>query len=148
MAVRIYLDNPNPVYTNLDVISGKVVLSINREEAFTAIVVKLECESKTKLASPRSDGRRDYDIELEVHKVQNFTPLSNSSLIIYSYCTKRLRFSPLLALFKQRLKGLVIPCLPASTSSPSSSRLVNPDCISSCLETEVVSFLLTMLAHK
>lgn len=69
MAVRIYLDNPNPVYSNLDIISGKAVLSLNREEAFTAIVVKLECESKTKLASPRSDGRRDYDVELEVHKV-------------------------------------------------------------------------------
>jgi hypothetical protein len=71
MAVRIRLDNPNPVYTNLDVISGKALLSINKEEAFTAIVVKLECESKTRLAAPRIDAsrRQNSDVELEIHKV-------------------------------------------------------------------------------
>lgn len=71
MAVHIQLSNANSVYTNLDIISGKAVLSIQREEAFSAIVVKLECESRTKLASPNQGRRRDYEVELECHKVGN-----------------------------------------------------------------------------
>lgn len=69
MAVHIQLDKNNSVYTNLDIISGKAILTIQREEAFSAIVVKLECESRTKLAAPNSGRRRDYDVELECHKV-------------------------------------------------------------------------------
>ena len=68
MAVHLQLDKKNLVYTNCDVISGKAILSIQRQEAFSAITVKLECESRTKLAAP-SQGRRDYDVELECHKV-------------------------------------------------------------------------------
>ena len=46
-------------------------MSLSREETFTAIVVKLECESRTRLAAPRDDRRGDrYDQELEVHKVR------------------------------------------------------------------------------
>ena len=72
MAVYIRLEKSNNVYTNLDMITGKAVLAIQRAEAFSAIVVKLECESRTKLAAP-SQGRRgrDYEIELECHKVRN-----------------------------------------------------------------------------
>ncbi len=71
MSIRIILQaGTNHVFTNLDVISGIVVLTLNREETFTAIVVKLECESRTRLADPREDRRGSkYDQELEVHKV-------------------------------------------------------------------------------
>ena len=70
MAVHIQLNRINSVHTNLDIISGKAVLSIHREEAFTAIVVKLECESRTKLVAPNQGRRRDYEAELECHKVR------------------------------------------------------------------------------
>lgn len=52
MSVRIALNNPPEFYTNLDVISGKVVLGINRPESIGAIIVKLEGESKTALGTP------------------------------------------------------------------------------------------------
>lgn len=54
MSVRITLDNPPPFYTNLDVISGKVVLGVSRPETVGAVIVKLEGESKTALGSPDS----------------------------------------------------------------------------------------------
>ena len=70
MSIQIQLDRGNNVFTNLDNITGKIILNLFREEALTAIVVKLECESRTRLAAPRIDSRRDnYDTELEVHKV-------------------------------------------------------------------------------
>lgn len=52
MSVRIALSNPPEFYTNLDVISGKVVLGINRPESIGAVIVKLEGESKTALSTP------------------------------------------------------------------------------------------------
>ncbi|KAJ4421465.1 hypothetical protein N0V82_003729 [Gnomoniopsis sp. IMI 355080] len=52
MSVRIALNSPPEFYTNLDVISGKVVLGINRPEAIGAVIVKLEGESKTALGTP------------------------------------------------------------------------------------------------
>ena len=71
MAVRIRLDKNDTVYTNLDVISGKAIVSIMREEAFSTINVKLECESRTRLGAPGSQGRQrnNHETELEVHKV-------------------------------------------------------------------------------
>ena len=69
MAVYIRLDKTSSFYTNYNTIYGKAILSIQREEAFSAIVVKLECESRTKLATPNQGRRRDYDVELETHKV-------------------------------------------------------------------------------
>jgi hypothetical protein len=68
MTVSIHLDKRNSVFTNLDVVSGTIVLSLAREETFSAITVKLECESRTRLAAPRNDRGR-YDTELEVHKL-------------------------------------------------------------------------------
>lgn len=52
MSVRIALNDPPEFYTNLDVISGKVVLGINRPESIGAVIVKLEGESKTALGTP------------------------------------------------------------------------------------------------
>lgn len=58
MSVRIALTNPPEFYTNLDNISGKIILGINRPEPVAAIIVKLEGESKTALGAPNvlSDG--------------------------------------------------------------------------------------------
>lgn len=52
MSVRIALTNPPEFYTNLDVISGKVILGISRPESIGAVIVKLEGESKTALGAP------------------------------------------------------------------------------------------------
>ena len=76
MAVRIHLDNPHTCYTNLDFISGKVILSLGREETITAITVKLEGESSTTLTRPpplqTAHGRPrggDSDVVNEKHKI-------------------------------------------------------------------------------
>ena len=69
--VRIHLDNPHAFYTNLDFISGKVVLSLTTEETVSAISVKLEGESKTMLLRPaREYEKRDRDsLAAEHHKI-------------------------------------------------------------------------------
>ncbi|MCJ1419732.1 hypothetical protein MMC32_006088 [Xylographa parallela] len=78
MAVHIQLDRPHAYFTNLDIITGRVILSIFSEETISAINVKLECESRTRLAMPprgdprRGSGSRGSDRaqnELEVHKL-------------------------------------------------------------------------------
>lgn len=52
MSVRIQLDNPHSFYTNLDFISGRVILSLTSDESVSAILVKLEGESRTVLMRP------------------------------------------------------------------------------------------------
>lgn len=54
MSIRISLADPPEFYTNLDIISGKVILGISRPEEIGAITVKLEGESKTALCTPDS----------------------------------------------------------------------------------------------
>lgn len=58
MSIRIVLDQQPEFYTNLDVIVGRVVLSLNRAEQVGGIIVKLEGESKTALTVP--NGFDDY----------------------------------------------------------------------------------------
>ena len=81
MSVRIILDKGPEVYTNLDLVTGRVLLRLQREETLAAIVVKLECESRTRLAQPYDDRRNTYDTELEVHKVGDGT-VAESFLIL------------------------------------------------------------------
>ncbi|MCJ1476447.1 hypothetical protein MMC13_005113 [Lambiella insularis] len=70
MAVHIQLDRPHAYFTNLDIITGKAILTIFGEETISAINVKLESESRTRLAAPSQGGRRDKaQTELEVHKL-------------------------------------------------------------------------------
>ncbi|KAI4271205.1 MAG: hypothetical protein L6R35_006558, partial [Caloplaca aegaea] len=76
MAVRIVLNDQRSWYTNLDVISGKIILSLPRRETITAITVKLEGESITHLVGDvpiaiSAMGRRTHDemVETEFHKV-------------------------------------------------------------------------------
>ena len=74
MSVRIQLDGRHAHFTNLDNISGVVVLSILSYETISAINVKLEGESRSRLAGP-SNPRATYDpyerdqAQLEIHKV-------------------------------------------------------------------------------
>lgn len=74
MAVRIQLDRPHAHFTNLDFITGKVQLQINTSETISNVIVKMEGESKTRLAVPEMyqyDRRDAGRTELEVHKVGN-----------------------------------------------------------------------------
>ena len=60
MSVRIQLDKPHVHFTNLDFITGRVILSILNNEKISAILVKLEGESRTRLAEaqlPQLDYR-------------------------------------------------------------------------------------------
>ncbi|KAI9925706.1 hypothetical protein ASPWEDRAFT_113742 [Aspergillus wentii DTO 134E9] len=71
MSVTVHLDKPHTHFTNLDFLSGKVVLHLPSEAAVGGIQVKLEGESRTRLSGPRhphheSDKRR---AESEVHKI-------------------------------------------------------------------------------
>ena len=79
MAVQIQLDRPHAHFTNLDFITGRVILSIVNNETISAIVVKLEGESKTRVAvtqlPPQEQllqamgPRGRHHAESEVHKV-------------------------------------------------------------------------------
>ncbi|KAL8834940.1 MAG: hypothetical protein Q9170_003517 [Blastenia crenularia] len=81
MSVRIVLQNPRSLYTNLDFLKGKVILSLTSNETIAAITVKLEGESKSRLLgeafNPYGGYRRGRDtatVEAEVHKL----PFNNS----------------------------------------------------------------------
>jgi hypothetical protein len=52
MSIKIILDNRPEFYTNLDYVTGKIRLSINRSEQIGNIVVKLEGEATTALQVP------------------------------------------------------------------------------------------------
>lgn len=73
MSVHIQFDQlESTCYTNLDFVSGTIVLTLPNDAAISAVTVKLEGESRTRLAAPkfphneRSDKKRT---ELELHKV-------------------------------------------------------------------------------
>ncbi|KAI1140588.1 hypothetical protein F5Y05DRAFT_322924 [Hypoxylon sp. FL0543] len=81
MSIRIALDNPPDFYTNLDFISGRVILVLHRPETIGNVIVKLEGESRTALTVPDPGGRDDFyrprapglgiggDIVTESHKI-------------------------------------------------------------------------------
>ena len=72
MSVQIHLDCPSPHFTNLDFITGRVILNLAHDESISSIVVKLEGESKTRLAGPRRNPHEQAEhkgFELELHKV-------------------------------------------------------------------------------
>ncbi|EEA18767.1 hypothetical protein TMatcc_010690 [Talaromyces marneffei ATCC 18224] len=68
MAATIKLDKPHSHFTNLDHITGRVVLQLHSDTAISAIHVKLEGESRTRLLTPRND-RDKKKAEIEVHKI-------------------------------------------------------------------------------
>lgn len=83
MSVRIVFDNHRPLYTNLDIIKGRAILSITKNETIAAITVKLEGDCKTRLTAEIDDpyhqrwrerrerraGGPDVAVETELHKV-------------------------------------------------------------------------------
>ncbi|KAI1372008.1 hypothetical protein F4677DRAFT_277116 [Hypoxylon crocopeplum] len=60
MSIRIALDNPPEFYTNLDFISGRVILLLHRPETIGNVIVKLEGESRTALTIPATGDRDDF----------------------------------------------------------------------------------------
>ncbi|RFU26231.1 hypothetical protein B7463_g10103, partial [Scytalidium lignicola] len=75
--VRVQFDNPPSFYTNLDFITGKVILVLTKDENVSGIHVKLEGESTTRLLRPyqRYPGQVDprasqrQTVVLENHKI-------------------------------------------------------------------------------
>lgn len=83
MSASIELNGPHNHITNLDVITGRVVVNLPSEAAIGGIQVKLEGESKTRLTGPRHpNGDPDKKrTELEVHKVR-FIWISDSIIVV------------------------------------------------------------------
>jgi hypothetical protein len=75
MSVRIQFDQPSSrCYTNLDLVTGRVTLILTNDATISAINVKLEAESRTRLAGPkdpRNERSEKKRLELEVHKVRD-----------------------------------------------------------------------------
>lgn len=74
MSATILLDSRHTHYTNLDFLTGKVVLNLPTETAIGGIQVKLEGESRTRLSGLRNPNNEHSDkkrTELEVHKVRS-----------------------------------------------------------------------------
>ncbi|KAL4901788.1 hypothetical protein BDW74DRAFT_159532 [Aspergillus multicolor] len=72
MSVAIHLDRPHKHLTNLDFLTGKVILTLHSEAAIAGIQVKLEAESRTRLSGPKYPHNEHSDkkrTELEVHKL-------------------------------------------------------------------------------
>ncbi|KAF9886416.1 hypothetical protein FE257_011448 [Aspergillus nanangensis] len=72
MSVNIHLDRPQPHFTNLDFLTGKIVINLPSETSIGGIQVKLEGESRTRLSGPRHPHHEQSDkkrTELEVHKL-------------------------------------------------------------------------------
>ncbi|KAI1126346.1 hypothetical protein F5Y10DRAFT_214609 [Nemania abortiva] len=72
MSIRIALDKPPEFYTNLDFISGRVIIVLQRPEAIGNIIVKLEGEARTALTI-QPERRDDYNVPgnsvTENHKI-------------------------------------------------------------------------------
>lgn len=71
-SATVLLDNQLSHFTNLDTLSGRVVLRLPTEAAIAGIQVKLEGESRTRLSGPRNPQNVHSEkkrTELEVHKV-------------------------------------------------------------------------------
>ena len=75
MSVSIILDRPHAHVTNLDLITGKVILTVPNNESISLIVVKLEGESISRVdvslhqAHEQGMAQRGKYGEGEVHKV-------------------------------------------------------------------------------
>ncbi|KAI0844699.1 hypothetical protein F5Y00DRAFT_248171 [Daldinia vernicosa] len=75
MSIRIALDNPPEFYTNLDYISGRVILGLHRPETISNVIVKLEGESRTALALPATTDHEEY------HRVRGPGPGSVGNIV-------------------------------------------------------------------
>ena len=69
MIASIVLDQTHSTFTNLDVLSGRVVLRLATSTNVNSVVVKLEGESRTRLLPPPSNEESRPRPVREVHKV-------------------------------------------------------------------------------
>lgn len=75
MSVSVILDRPHAHVTNLDIITGKAVLTVLNNESISLIVVKLEGESQSRVdislhqAHEQGMAQRGKYGDGEVHKV-------------------------------------------------------------------------------
>lgn len=75
MSVSIILDRPHAHVTNLDLITGKVILTVPNNESISLIMVKLEGESISRVdvsfhqAHEQGMAQRGKYGDGEVHKV-------------------------------------------------------------------------------
>ncbi|KAB8216791.1 hypothetical protein BDV33DRAFT_178328 [Aspergillus novoparasiticus] len=72
MSATLYIDRPHTHFTNLDFLTGKVVVKLTSETQISGIQVKLEGESRTRLSGPRHPHHEQSDkkrTEIEVHKI-------------------------------------------------------------------------------
>lgn len=71
MSVRVHIDKPHGhIYTSLDWVTGRVIVFLPNDTTITAITVKLQGETRTKLeGAPRSDTDQKKKVLLELHKV-------------------------------------------------------------------------------
>lgn len=130
MQASIVLDQPGNIsFTNLDEISGRVVVRCSKSVDISTIVVKLEGESRTRLmSSPGPDGERAKP-QLEYHKVSHrlarqcsFNPNSLRSSTECRWCS-RLPTYLKADLGRHPVKDRIL-CRLGRTNIPGSSRLV------------------------
>ncbi|KAK0650832.1 hypothetical protein DIS24_g6465 [Lasiodiplodia hormozganensis] len=71
MLVSIVLDEPLPHYTNLDTVSGRVLIRATSNTSVSSVVVKLEGESRTRLVPPQNPQFNNSKPRptLEIHKI-------------------------------------------------------------------------------
>lgn len=69
MIASIVLDQTHNTFTNLDVISGRVILRLESSTNVNSVVIKLEGESMTRLKPPPTGSDDNPKPVREVHKV-------------------------------------------------------------------------------
>lgn len=86
MSVRIHLDNPPTLYTNLDTISGTITLNLNNDENISAILVKLEGESRTALERPPGAFQQLNPSLMAADRDQRQGNATENHKILYEVC--------------------------------------------------------------
>ena len=131
MQASIILDQPGNVsFTNLDVISGRVVVRCSKSVDITTIVVKLEGESRTRLMSAGGpDGERPKP-QLEYHKVRDSEPIMIAALANCRRFCIRCRWSSRLRMSSKgetgrHLARVLTHCRLARMNIPGSSKWVS-----------------------
>lgn len=80
MNVNLFLDKPRNHFTNLDEVTGRVVLKTISAQSVSNVTVKLEAESRTRLISQGRPGHNDKPRPvLEVHKVSDVPSMRRTS---------------------------------------------------------------------
>jgi hypothetical protein len=131
VSATVLLDNRLTHFTNLDTLSGRVVLRLPTEAAIAGIQVKLEGESRTRLSGPRNPQNVHSEkkrTELEVHKVCYGNHKVYWLQMAYN-CRFYIRLLPSSRhqlSFKPGLRQHLTHSQPAPTNIPSSSRSTYP----------------------